>query len=302
MSIWHARCIAASVALFIAVSFASRTFAQGTSAANILIGDAKSQPESLTMAPGGVLIVGSASSPFVYKVRSGSSTAEKFIDVSSEPSGTFFLGMLADAATNTLWTCQLTPVPNTTPPQRHTALRSFDLTSGAAKIRWNLPGDNNVCNDFTIGPDKALYITDTIPGRIFRLPAGASDRGALPGSSDASRGRWHHLPGWHALCKQRNLQQALSHSRRCDGQTGSTCRHLDGSTSTRTRWHACRERKAYRRRECQWQNFRSHRQWRQGKRDCTQGRTQHTHRSRTCGRHDLDRRAGGGQSLVDSHA
>ena len=82
--------------------------------------------------------------------------------------------MLADAASNTLWTCQLTPVPNTTPAQRHTALRSFDLTTGAPKIRWNLPGDNNVCNDFVIGPDKALYITDTIPGRIFRLPAGAS--------------------------------------------------------------------------------------------------------------------------------
>jgi len=107
-------------------------------------------------------------------VRPGSSTAEKFIDVSAEPPGTFFLGMLADASTNTLWTCQLTPVPNTTPPQRHTALRSFDLTTGAPKIRWNLPGDSNVCNDFTIGPDKALYITDTIPGRIFRLPAGAS--------------------------------------------------------------------------------------------------------------------------------
>jgi hypothetical protein len=153
------------------VIVSSMSFSQG---AQILIGDAKSQPESLTMAPGGVLIVGSASSPFVYKARPGSATAEKFIDVSTEPAGTFFLGMLADAATNTLWTCQLTPVPNTTPAQRHTALRSFDLATGAPKIRWNLPGDNNVCNDFTIGPDKALYITDTIPGRIFRLPAGAS--------------------------------------------------------------------------------------------------------------------------------
>jgi sugar lactone lactonase YvrE len=121
-----------------------------------------------------VLIVGSASSPFVYKVRTGTTTAEKFIDVSAEPAGTFFLGMLADAATNTLWTCQLTPVPDSKPPARHTALRSFDLTTGTPKIRWNLPGDNNVCNDFTIGPDKALYITDTIPGRIFRLAPGAS--------------------------------------------------------------------------------------------------------------------------------
>ena len=149
-------------------------FVQAASAAEILIADAKSQPESLTIAPGGVLIVGSASSPFVYKVRPGSSTAEKFIDASSEGPGTFFFGMLADASTNTLWTCQLTPVPNTTPVERHTTLRGFDLQTGAARLRWNLPGDNTTCNDFAIGPDKALYITDTATGRIYRLPTGAS--------------------------------------------------------------------------------------------------------------------------------
>src|SRR6478672_3123827 len=88
--------------------------AQSASAAEILIADAKSQPESLTVAPGGVLIVGSASSPFVYKVRPGSTSAEKFIDATAEGAGTFFLGMLADSATNTLWTCQLTPVPGAT--------------------------------------------------------------------------------------------------------------------------------------------------------------------------------------------
>jgi hypothetical protein len=149
-------------------------FVHAASAADILIADTKSQPESLTAAPGGVLIVGSASSPFVYKVRSGSSTAEKFIDASAEGPGTFFFGMLADASTNTLWTCQLTPAPNTTPVQRHTALRGFDLSTGEPKIRWNLPGDNTVCNDFSIGPDKALYLTDTANGKIYKLPAGAS--------------------------------------------------------------------------------------------------------------------------------
>jgi len=147
---------------------------QCASAAEILIVDTKSQPESLTVAPGGVLMVGSASTPFVYKVRPGSTTAEKFVDASAEGAGTFFFGMLADAATNTMWTCQLTPVPKTTPVQRHTALRSFDLQSGEAKIRWNLPGDNSTCNDFAIGPDKALYITDTANSKIYRLPPGAS--------------------------------------------------------------------------------------------------------------------------------
>ena len=162
-----ARRLAACVALLTGL-------AQAASAAEILIVDAKSQPESLTVAPGGILIVGSASTPFVYKVRPGSTTAEKFVDASAEGPGTFFFGMLADAATNTLWTCQLTPVPDTTPVKRHTALRGFDLSTGAQKLRWNLPGDNSTCNDFAVGPDKALYIADTANSKIYKLPAGAS--------------------------------------------------------------------------------------------------------------------------------
>ncbi len=148
--------------------------AQAASAAEVLIVDAKSQPESLTVAPNGVLIVGSASTPFIYKVRPGSTTPEQFVDASAEGAGTFFFGMLADAGTNTLWACQLTPVPDTTPVKRHTALRGFDLSTGAPKLRWNLPGDNSTCNDFAVGPDKALYISDTANSKIYKLPAGAS--------------------------------------------------------------------------------------------------------------------------------
>ena len=183
MSFLNARCLTVCAALIVSL-------AQVASAAEILISDAKSQPESLTVAPGGVLIVGSASTPFVYKVKPGASTAEKFIDASAEGPGTFFFGMLADASTNTLWTCQLTPVPNTTPAERHTALRSFDLTTGAPKIRWNLPGNNNICNDFAIGPDKALYITDTANGKIYRLPSGASTAPC----------RCPNWPTWHRRC------------------------------------------------------------------------------------------------------
>ncbi|HEY0264248.1 MAG TPA: hypothetical protein VGC07_06975 [Granulicella sp.] len=166
MLLLNARRIATCMALVM-------SFAQAASAAEILIGDAKSQPESLT-ATGGVLIVGSASTPFVYKVAKGATTAEKFIDVSADGPGTFFFGQLADASTNTLWTCELTPVPDSKPVQRHTTLRSWDLSTGAPKVRWQLPGDNTTCNDFAFGPDKALYITDTGTGRIYRLAPGAS--------------------------------------------------------------------------------------------------------------------------------
>jgi sugar lactone lactonase YvrE len=151
------------------------SFTQAVSAADILIVDDKSQPESLTVA-GGILFVGSATTPFVYKVRldQGSPSAEKFVDASAEGPGTFFFGMLADAATKTLWTCQLTPIGEAKPVKRRTALRGFDLSTGAQKLRWDLPGENSTCNDFSIGPDKALYITDTANGKIYRLPAGAS--------------------------------------------------------------------------------------------------------------------------------
>ena len=50
----------------------------------------------------------------------------------------------------------------------------FDLSTGAQKLRWNLPGDNSTCNDFSVGPDKALYISDTANSKIYKLPAGAS--------------------------------------------------------------------------------------------------------------------------------
>ena len=168
MSKLAARRLAACVALLAGLT-------QNARAAEVLIADTKSQPESLTVAPGGVLFVGSASTPFIYKVRPGATTVEKFVDAGAEGPGTFFFGMLADAATNTLWACQLTPVPGTTPAKRHTALRGFDLSTGAQKLRWNLPGDNSVCNDFSIGPDKALYISDTTNSKIYKLPAGATD-------------------------------------------------------------------------------------------------------------------------------
>ncbi len=76
-------------------------------------------------------------------------------------------------APNTLWTCLLTPVAGATPAQRHSALIGFNLKTGAPKLRWNLPGDNSTCNDFAVGPDKALYISDTGNAKIYRLAPGA---------------------------------------------------------------------------------------------------------------------------------
>jgi sugar lactone lactonase YvrE len=147
--------------------------AQAALPAEILIHDAKSQPESLTLAPDGSLIAGSASSPYIYRVRPGAAQADRFVDASTEGPGTFFFGQLADPATGTLWACQLTPIAGTKPAARRTVLRALDLQTGKEKFRWTLPGNNTVCNDMAVGPDKALYLSDTANARIYRLPAGA---------------------------------------------------------------------------------------------------------------------------------
>jgi hypothetical protein len=131
----------------------------------------KSQPESITVAPNGDLILGSAGSPKIYRSKKGSDKAEVFIDVSADGAGTF-LGVLADASTSTLWACQIFPTPPGGAP--HSALRGFDLKTGAAKFRWELPGEKNLCNDFVVGPDKALYISDTLGAKIWRLKHGAA--------------------------------------------------------------------------------------------------------------------------------
>jgi hypothetical protein len=132
--------------------------------------DPQSQPESFSQAPDGSLFIGSASKPVIYRAPKDASEAKVFIDVSAE-GNVSFLGILTDGSTNTLWACQIMGAGK----NRHSILRSFDLTSAAPKLRWPLPGDINLCNDFVVGPDKALYVSDTFGSRIFRLRPGASE-------------------------------------------------------------------------------------------------------------------------------
>ncbi len=156
-----------------AAYFALAISAAISGATEIVIHDDKSQPENLAAGPDGTLYVGSASSPYVYTVKKGAATATPFIAAGAAGAGTVFFGLLADPATDTLWACQLTPVAGATPVRRSSALRGFGLKSGAPKLSWTLPGDNSTCNDFSIGPDKALYIADTANQKIFRLAPGA---------------------------------------------------------------------------------------------------------------------------------
>jgi sugar lactone lactonase YvrE len=135
--------------------------------------DAGAQPESITAAPDGGLILGSAAKPSIYRAGKNSTKAEPWIDVSADGNVTF-LGVLSDPSTNTLWACEIGPrgTPGSPTPS---SLLSFDLTTGKPKTRWQLPNASSLCNDFTIGPDHALYVSDTFNSTIYRVRPGASE-------------------------------------------------------------------------------------------------------------------------------
>ena len=136
-----------------AISVAAVALALGAAPALAITvtSDQGAGPESITAAPDGGLILGSGNKPAIYRAAKGETKAKPWIDVSAD-GNVSFLGVLADTSSNTLWACELGPrgAPGTPSPS---TLLGFDLTSGAPKMRWKLPGDSSVCNDIAIGPD-----------------------------------------------------------------------------------------------------------------------------------------------------
>ena len=133
---------------------------------------ANAQPESMAVGPDGTVYLGSQLDARIYRARPGQAVAEPFIDM--RPSA-FVLGVLADGGSNTLWACEIVSMDRSSPLLKAvTALRSFDLTTGAPKTRIPLAEATNLCNDFVVGPDKALYLADTTNAKILRLRPGAT--------------------------------------------------------------------------------------------------------------------------------
>ena len=133
---------------------------------------ANSRPESMAVGPDGTLYIGSQLDARIWRARPGQATAEQFIDM--RPS-TFVLGVLADGASNTLWACEMVTFDNSAPLLKGKSnLRGFDLATGAPKVNIPLPEATNLCNDFVVGPDRALYVADTSNAKLFRLRPGAT--------------------------------------------------------------------------------------------------------------------------------
>lgn len=130
-------------------------------------------PESISIS-NGIAYVGSMSGG-VLRVTLATGRSEPFVKPGAFGSGALF-GVLADPRNHMLWTCTNDfsraglIVPGAEPGH---FVKGFDLRTGAGRISMALPGDHPTCNDFAVGRDGSLYVTDTGNPRILRWTPGS---------------------------------------------------------------------------------------------------------------------------------
>jgi len=128
-------------------------------------------PESIATGPDGAFYVGSWRQGAVARVPPHGGAPEILVAPGSNGLANG-QGVLVDAAHQLLWVCSgnwgYTSVPSTP-----SALKSYDLASGAPRASYLMP-DKGYCNDLAQDSQGALYVTDSFHPRVLRLLPGAS--------------------------------------------------------------------------------------------------------------------------------
>ena len=153
---------------------AASTAGRAQEPAEVRMSDTASQPENLTSTADGTLYFGSMASGTIYRAAPRAAQAEPWI-LADRIGLSRTLGVLADEASNTLWVCQnSTGGRDGAPVEGQTALRSFELTTGAPRATYDLPSNGGVCNDMTVAADGSVYVTESFANRVHLLRPGTA--------------------------------------------------------------------------------------------------------------------------------
>jgi sugar lactone lactonase YvrE len=133
-------------------------------------------PESISVTPDGTAWVGSMRGG-VLKVSLRTGKSVQFVKPGAYGSGALY-GVLADPRHGLLWTCTNdfpgTPVKVAGADPGHW-VKAFDLATGKGRISLRLPGEHAECNDFAVGSDGSVYISDSGLPHILRWRPGARE-------------------------------------------------------------------------------------------------------------------------------
>jgi len=183
---WSLQHVAAVSACVLGLLGAGKT----AQAADVIVPGNTDFPESMTGTADGTLYFSSFAGGRVFRATPGATEAQEFIKPGASGLSSV-LGVLADPKGNTLYACSddVSGV-DVAGGDKVTALKLFDLTTGAPKANLPLPaskllGQTALCNDIAVASDGTAYITDSLSGYILRLK---------PGSSTLEV--WAHDPRW----------------------------------------------------------------------------------------------------------
>lgn len=126
-------------------------------------------PESITSTGDGTLIVGSLGHGNVMRIAPGKTTAEEWIKTGAGGLNDV-LGVYADEKGKLLWVCS----NKLEDKGEATAVKTFDLKTGAPKGTYKLPGEGPLCNDIAVADDGTAYIADTRLNAVLMLKPGAA--------------------------------------------------------------------------------------------------------------------------------
>jgi len=136
----------------------------------------KAFPESITSTTDGTLYVGRVGDGGIVRVKPR--TAESAIFVQPGALGSrLILGVFADEASNTLWSCSNDLSALGAPAKGSdtgSALKAFDLRTGNGKRSVSLPGAHPFCNEIAVDAKGSIYVTDSANPTILRLSPGAT--------------------------------------------------------------------------------------------------------------------------------
>lgn len=129
-------------------------------------------PESVAIGPDGAFYVGSWRQGAVARLKPGVAPKAEVLVKSGANGLANGQGMLVDAKHQALWVCSGNS-GFTTVPQTPSALKRYDLATGAPRASYAMP-DKGYCNDLAQDAAGNLYVTDSYHPRVLRLAPGAA--------------------------------------------------------------------------------------------------------------------------------
>lgn len=129
-------------------------------------------PESVAIGSDGTFYVGSWRQGAVARLKRGAAPKAEVLVKPGRNGLANGQGVLVDARHQALWVCSGNS-GFTTVPQTPSALKRYDLATGAPRASYAMP-DEGYCNDLAQDARGNLYVTDSFHPRVLRLAPGAA--------------------------------------------------------------------------------------------------------------------------------